>query len=64
MPKKTFGRTPKVHARSASPAVANARQSTSPVNIPLFAIVAALVAVGLVTVYSVTLTNAEYNFWR
>lgn len=64
MPKMTLGRTPKVHARSASPAVANARQSTSPVNIPLFAIVAALVAIGLVTVYSVTLTNAEYNFWR
>lgn len=68
MPQLSFGRTPKVHMRTApSGKAAGAKEGTSfsvPANIILLVIIALILVCGLVTLYAVTRTNSDYSFTR
>ena len=67
MPQLSFGKSPKVHARTASASLAGSGEKRSfsiPANIILLVVVALILICGLVTLYAVTRTETEYSITR
>jgi len=59
-----FSKRAQVHARTNTSAPRSGGGSNLPVNIPLFIVLIALIAFGLVVLYSVTQVNPTYSFTR
>lgn len=67
MPQLSFGKSPKVHARTASASLAGSGEKRSfsiPANIILLVLVVLILICGLVTLYAVTRTETEYSITR
>lgn len=68
MPSFSFGKSPKVHARTASSAnlsrSSEKRSFSIPANIILLVIIALILCCGLITLYAVTRTETEYSITR
>ena len=68
MPSFSFGKSPKVHARTASSAnlsrSGEKRSFSIPANIILLVIIALILCCGLITLYAVTRTETEYSITR
>lgn len=62
MPALTFRRQPAVHLRSGEKKARSTGNSR--INVSLLVVVVLLTICGLVTVYSATLTDSDYSFWR
>ena len=64
MPLPFLNREPQVHQRENTEAKHGLPGSDSTINFLLLAALVALVAVGIVTLYSVTRVSSEYSIWR